>query len=870
MHDATAGMPEPRYQHLPPANRHRNISAAVDGIIEPWVRRRINALQIECLMPFRVVLFVLAASTMCGATVAVPQQDVDGQPLGANIKRLITSLDYLGHALPKETVESLELAASDRDAHKLQSLLDQHVLFVVSLNPEVRVKVARGPTKAKLQQAGYTPHIVKVLNNSTVTRELRIMSPQSGPVYAGASEGILKRQAQTELKQNENVEGKTDRFLELEMFQSQPMTRQLSGLEVEYALALVYCSESGRREATIGFDVGAGSQDIGFRGEVPILFHVQPAKRVKLRILDHDGQPSTARLTFRDKLGHVFPSQLKRLAPDFFFQPQIYRADGDTVLLPPGEFELTYNRGPEYKNLRKTVTVAETGDTTIDVQLERWVNPMDFGFYSGDHHIHGAGCSHYENPAQGVSPQDMFAQVKGEGLNVGCVLTWGPCFDFQRRYFSPIADTVSEPLTVLKYDLEISGFGSAALGHVCLLNLKDQTFPGSGGTSVKGWPTWTVPVMRWAKQQGGVTGYPHSAMHVNPPSGAKRLVTENDDDANQSLNKDEVVEVLLPEAFEQIDADRNGELSLRELTQSIGRASNQIPNLAIPEMNGAGAMEICVSTAEGVCDFISAMDTARIPEWNTWYHLMNCGFPLKLSGETDFPCMSSRRVGQGRVYVQLGDQKNVDFVQWCEGVRKGLAYVSDGFAHALAFDVDGHRPGREEIQLDKPGEVTVTAKVAFAAEQPMAVAYGGITPADGRRMVGDTVNLHAPRDSGVQRGGQRLVEIVMNGRVVAEHNVPADGEIHDLKFTVPVDHSSWIALRQFPQLHTNPVNVIVASKPIRASADSARWCEETIKLLWKNRQNFIAETERAAAKEAYDRSIAKYHEIAGQAAESGR
>ena len=63
-------------------------------------------------------------------------------------------------------------------------------------------------------------------------------------------------------------------------------------------------------------------------------------------------------------------------------------------------------------------------------------------------------------------------------------------------------------------------------------------------------------------------------------------------------------------------------------------------------------MEIFVSTAEGVCDFISAMDTARIPEWNTWYHLMNCGFPLKLSGETDFPCMSSRRVGASRASAQ--------------------------------------------------------------------------------------------------------------------------------------------------------------------------------------------------------------------------
>ena len=64
-------------------------------------------------------------------------------------------------------------------------------------------------------------------------------------------------------------------------------------------------------------------------------------------------------------------------------------------------------------------------------------------------------------------------------------------------------------------------------------------------------------------------------------------------------------------------------------------------------MNSVGAMKIGVSAALGACDFVSAMDTARIPDWNMWYHLLNCGFPIKVSGETDFPCMSGSRVGQG-------------------------------------------------------------------------------------------------------------------------------------------------------------------------------------------------------------------------------
>src|SRR5262249_13341557 len=154
--------------------------------------------------------------------------------------------------------------------------------------------------------------------------------------------------------------------------------------------------------------------------------------------------------------------------------------------------------------------VPERGEIALDLRLERGINPNTYGFFCGDHHIHAAGCSHYTDPTQGVTPEDMVLQVKGEGLNVGCVLTLRPCFDYQRRFVGPRSDGVSEPLMVLKYDIEVSGFGSQAGGHVCLLNLRDQTYPGSDGTATKGWPTWTVPVLRWAKAQGAITGYAHS------------------------------------------------------------------------------------------------------------------------------------------------------------------------------------------------------------------------------------------------------------------------------------------------------------------------------------------------------------------------
>lgn len=102
---------------------------------------------------------------------------------------------------------------------------------------------------------------------------------------------------------------------------------------------------------------------------------------------------------------------------------------------------------------------------------------------------------------------------------------------------------MSEPLTVLKYDIEVSGFGSQALGHVCLLNLKEQIYPGADGA--KGWPTWTVPVLRWTKQQGGVTGYAHSGsgLQIEPAAAAKRLLAALDANQDGRLEAGEAARV---------------------------------------------------------------------------------------------------------------------------------------------------------------------------------------------------------------------------------------------------------------------------------------------------------------------------------------
>jgi hypothetical protein len=463
----------------------------------------------------------------------------------------------------------------------------------------------------------------------------------------------------------------------------------------------------------------------------------------------------------------------------------------------------------------------------------------------------------------------MFLQVKGEGLNVGSILTWGPSFNYQSQFFSQDVDRVSEPYCLLKYDIEVSGFGSEALGHVCLLNLKEQVYPGATGSV--GWPTWTTPVLRWAKAQGAYTGYAHSGsgLQVNPAAAAKRLMAELDLNQDGRLEANEAARGLMPEPFSVIDLNADRFVSAAELTSSLNRVADRLPNLAIPELNSVGAQEIFVTTALGVCDFISAMDTARLLEWNCWYHLLNCGFPLKVSGETDFPCMSGTRVGQGRVYVQLGRVSQIDFKSWSENLARGRSYVSDGYAHALEFRVNG-KPAGDEVRLERPDTVTVKTKVAFSSETPFEVAYGGVLPAGGRRLVGDTVNMHEPMlSAGAAHPdpGLRRVELIVNGEAVDSRTVPADDRIHELEFSARIDRSSWVAVRHFPQLHTNPVNVLVGSRPIRASRQSALWCIAAIEQLWRVRNEKIAPHEREEARKTFWSAIDRYRQIADEAAD---
>ncbi|MDP7204885.1 MAG: CehA/McbA family metallohydrolase, partial [Pirellulaceae bacterium] len=453
-----------------------------------------------------IVLLSTGLLSPIGLPAAVPLVDnVELQPLKAQVQRIADALGFLGEPLSGRERRALERAYGRKDnlqaITEIQNVLDTRVLLSVHINPESRVKVARGTASAELNEQGWRVFLVKVHNEAGVTAELAGSSPNAAPLYVRSTGSPDPKPTVTE-------QDIPDRWLDLQMFNNQPLEKELSGLEVEYRILQLYSRDRGKREAKFAFNVGQGSQDIGFRNESSILFRCQRAVKVRLDILDHDGTPTTGQFVFKDTKGRIYPARSRRLAPDFFFHNQIYRHSGEIVLLPPGDYDVMYTRGPEYRIEHRQVRVPERDNYRLSFRLQRWIKLTDHNWYSGDHHVHAAGCSHYEAPTEGVTPEAMMRHILGEDLNVGCVLSWGPCWYAQKEFFDGRVHPLSTPQNLMRYDVEVSGFPSSHTGHLCLLRLKEDDYPGTD--RIEQWPSWDLPVLKWGKQQGGVVGFSHS------------------------------------------------------------------------------------------------------------------------------------------------------------------------------------------------------------------------------------------------------------------------------------------------------------------------------------------------------------------------
>ena len=741
----------------------------------------------------KLVSYILIPVALAFPIGLLAQAEIALQPLAQQTRRLEQALVYLGQPLSPEAAQAINSAVGLEDersaVQRIQSVLDELVLVEVEINPESRVKLRQGAAPTELVEQGTRLFLVKVLNQAGVTAPLRVFSPNSGPTS-------LRSRGEHEPAMELDRGDVRERWADIAIYSDPPMAPRLSGLPVEYEILQVYSRDSGQRSAKIAMDVGQGTQDIGFRNDILVAFNIAPTRSIPLRVLDENGESGVAAFLIKDRQGRVYPNPSKRLEPDFPFQQHVYRFDGEDIRLPAGYYTVAYGGGPEFHTRTKEFPVDGEVPDEIAVQLQRWIDPAKYGWWSGDHHVHASGCAHYKNPTEGVGPLAMLRQILGENLNIGAVLTWGPSWYFQKQFFSSMDHPLSRDQRVMHYDVEVSGFPSSHTGHLVLLGLKEDDYPGT--TRIAEWPSWDLPVLKWAKSQGAVTGFSHSGWGLQV-------------------------------------------------------SSETLPSYEIPGFDGIGANEYIVDvTHDGVIDFISAVDTPYIWEMNIWYHALNVGFRTRISGETDFPCIYQERVGLGRSYVKLDE---LSYAGWVDGVQKGAAYVSDGKSHLMDFEADGVAlgSGNPELKLDANEEVRVRVKAAAMLPQDPDPRFDGLRSDEKPYWDVERARIPGTRDV--------PVELVVNGRVADTKPILADGRVHELEFALTPQRSSWIALRIPMSSHTNPIFLTVDGEPIRASRRSAEWCLAAVDQCWTQKAPRIRESEREDARAAYEHARATYRRL---------
>ncbi len=707
-------------------------------------------------------------------------REAEKQVLDVLVGRLGMALEVLGVPLSEKENDALARASRDTDPARstggIQRILDPKCLVGVVIEQDGTVKVLPGPASAELVENGWRQVLVKVYNRAGVAAPLRVRATSG-----------------------------EDSWLHARMFSDHPLPKELTGAAVEYRILQLESRLAGKRSATLDFEAGAPSESIGLSKGLALSFTTLKRATVTFQVRDENNNPSIAALEIRDGGGQVFPSQASRTPPDFTFHPQVYRADGGTVDLPAGSYTIVCSRGPEYLPITRNIMVG-AGPQTVVFNLQRWIDPSLSGWWSGDHHIHAAGCAHFITPTQGVLPQDMAWHCRGEDLKIGGSLNWGPGFSYQQQFFTGQEDASSQYPYLIRQDVEVSGFGSHQSGHLCLLKLQQQIYPGATGST--GWPTLGLNTLRFGQAQGAVCGPAHSGWGLDVPG-------------------------------------------------------TTLPIYQIPPYNGIGANEYIVDVTHMVpgpagstvpaVDFMSAGDTPYTWELNMWYHTLNCGFRTRISGETDFPCIYGERVGLGRAYVKVSGTLTYD--AWCDGIEKGRAYVCDGRSHFLDFTVGGVSFGdpNTQVNVSAPAQLPVTAQVAAYLPVTPNPAISGLPYNQKPYWHLERARIGSTRDV--------TVELIQNGSPVASQVITADGSVRNLAFTVDVARSSWVAMRIMGAAHTNPIFVILNGQPVRGSLRSAQWCRTGVDTCWTQKQGFIAAAETTDATTAYGFARSAYDQV---------
>lgn len=260
------------------------------------------------------------------------------------------------------------------------------------------------------------------------------------------------------------------------------------------------------RDLETGDDVTIPISSLDFR---------RPTGTLRIETVDPGaGKPTTARVSIRQDDGKFVypPASQHRL----LFDNGHFYCDGSTELeVPAGNYSYRAFRGPEYRTAQGGIQVAAGKTSIVKIGLERWTNPAERGWYSGENHIH----ANYGYGQWYCTPDDMALQCAGEDLRICNFMVANSDTDnvFDREFFRGRPDPASTAENILYWNQE---FRSTSWGHMTLVNLHHLVEPIFTGFKDTTNP-WDVPtnsdIADRTHLQRGLVNYTHGAQNANDP-----------------------------------------------------------------------------------------------------------------------------------------------------------------------------------------------------------------------------------------------------------------------------------------------------------------------------------------------------------------
>jgi len=514
--------------------------------------------------------------------------------------------------------------------------------------------------------------------------------------------------------------------------------------------------------------------------DVPI--EASPAGVLAMRLVDDEaGDPVAARVYLADGVGPAWPegATIRRDVHGAAF----FHADGSFAATVSGTANVRVVRGIEYEPAEAAIDVPADGRAERTLRLRRWSHMAADGWYSGDVHVHLHYGGEYE-----LTPADAALVQRAEDVNFMnmMVANQGSGWVHDEPYFSGAPHELSAGAHMLRWGEE---YRNDFYGHMCMFGIRELVPPIYSGFRESAHPRdlpANADAARHCHSVGGTLSYAHPL-------------------------------------FAPGDLDR-----------------------VFAHARTVEAKELPVDAALGLIDAVDVMsypghemETARL-----WYRLLNCGLRLAATAGTDTfmnwcdnPPFSNPPAGD-RVFARVDGAFTTE--SWCEAVRHGRTFVTDGPMLSLR---------------------------ATAAGQTYEIG-GDVRCEPGTRIdVVAEAGSYAPME---------VLELIVNGEVVASSAASDAGRRAALQHEFAAAESCWIALRSrgptHPLVldselfaHTSPIYVTVGGAPVSRPEDAAYFFEWIGRLIatTETKGSYATPAEREGIAALFREGQAYYARIAG-------